>query len=388
MVRSAAKNRKTRRGAAGGGAGLFVNLMAGVTAVAAVVASLRSRSERRTGGGTPAGPLTALGPEAAADDASPTEGTIERLKRRLDRYQRAHPPVAFPLAVVKKFGEDKAGYLAALVAYFGFFSVFPLMLAFTSILGFVVTDPDDQRRFSDAAADQIPVVGDTIRDAAGQLEGSVIAVVVGLLVALWSGLRIVDAMQNALNDVWDLPRVARPKLAARRIRGLLMLMLIGGGLVGSIAASNVAAFVDVIPGIGKLAIWAASALVSIVLYLLAFQLLTEAELPWRDLWPGAIFGGLCWWGLQTFGSAYIIRQQESAGETYGQFASIIALMAFLFVAAQLSIVGAEISAVKSRKLWPRSLVKGDFTEADLVAFEQLAASTRQDESYEIRVQQT
>lgn len=315
-----------------------------------------------------------------------TSGRAKQLLRQFDQYQRKQPWLGFPLGVVKKFTEDKAGYLASLVAYFGFFSIFPLMLAFTSVLGFVITDPEEQLEFSDAAADQIPVIGDTIRNTAGQLEGSVIAIVVGLAVALWSGLRIVDAMQNALNDVWDLPRIARPKLVKRRLKGVLMLGLIGGGLVGSIAASNVAAFVDVIPGLGKIAILAGSAMVSILLYLLAFQLLTDTQLPWRDLWPGAIFGGIAWWALQTFGSAYIISQQQSAGETYGQFASIIALLAFLFLAAQFSILGAEISVVKSRRLWPRSFTKGEFTDADLAAFEYLAASTQQDENYVIRVE--
>lgn len=328
-------------------------------------------------------------PEAGrpAQPAPPPEdeGAIKRLLRRLDEYQRERDWLAFPIGVVKKFAGDKAGYLAALVAYFGFFSLFPLMLAFTSILGYVVPDPEDQREFSDAAADQIPVVGDIIRNTAGSLEGSVIAISIGLLLALWSGLRIVDAMQNAMNDVWDLPRVERPKLVARRVRGILMLVVIGGGLIGSIVASNVASFVGAIPGAGKVAIWGGTALVSILLYLVGYQLLTDRSLPWRELWPGAIFGGLSWWALQTFGSVYISNQQQAAGETYGQFASIIALFAFLFIAAQLSILGAEISVVKARKLWPRSLVPGNFTEADLRAFEYQAAATRQDESYEVIV---
>ena len=327
-------------------------------------------------------------PELAATSASATGDDTPSLARRFDAYQRERPWLAFPLAVVKKFGEDKAGYLAALVAYFGFFSIFPLMLAFTSILGFVITDPDAQREFSDAAADQIPVVGDTIRDTAGSLEGSIVAVTIGVALALWSGLRIVDAMQNALNDVWDLPRIARPGLVERRVKGVLMLALIGGGLVGSIVASNLATFVDVIPGGGKAAIWAGSAAVSVLLYLFAYQLLTDVKLPWGDLWPGAIFGGLAWWALQTFGSVYIVSQQQSAGETYGQFAAIIALMAFFFLAAQLSILGAEITVVKSRRLWPRSFSDAGFTDADLAVFEYLAASTRQNESYEVDVRPT
>lgn len=331
----------------------------------------------------------------SGDAAPPLEATglppepekaVARLRWRIDRAQRADKKLGFPIAVLKKFSEDKAGYLAALVAYFGFFSLFPLMLAFTSVLGFVVTDPQDQREFSDAAADQIPVVGNTIRDTAGRLEGSIPAIVIGVLFALWAGLRIVDAMQNALNNVWELPASTRPNLAKRRLRGLAMLGVIGGGLIGSIVASNVATLVDVIPGTGKVLIWAASALVSVLMYLVAFQLLTPMRIAWRHLWPGAIFAGVSWWALQTFGSAYVIRQEQAAGETYGQYASIIALMAFLFVAAQLSILGAEISAVKAYRLWPRSLTKGSFTEADIDTYERLAASTRQNPSYDVKLQ--
>jgi membrane protein len=353
-----AKNAKTtrRKPADKSGESGLVSRVATAALIGVAAGIIWGRGERRRDAG--AATSSAAQSLSLEDAPQQVDESSDGALRRLDLYQREHPWLGFPLGVVKKFSEDKAGYLASLVAYFGFFSIFPLMLVFISVIGFVVTDPERQQEFADAAADQIPVIGETIRDTAGQLEGSVVAVVVGLAIALWSGLRIVDAMQNALNDVWDLPRIARPKLLERRLKGLLMLGLIGGGLVASIAASNVAAFVDAIPGAGKVAIWAGSALSSIVLYLLAFQLLTDTKLPWRDLWPGAIFGGISWWALQTFGSAYIISQQKSAGDTYGEFAAIIALLAFLFLAAQLSILGAEISAVKARRLWPRSLSKG------------------------------
>lgn len=373
--------RRRRTPETGRDMGFLVNVAASLALVATAIGAAFRRAPDAESAPAPT-PVADITP----DDGEAADGFAARLIRRIDTYQRSHRWLAFLVGVAKKFSEDKAGLLAALVAYFGFFSLFPLMLAFTSIIGFVIPDPADQREFSDAAADQIPVVGDTIRNTAGELEGSVVAIVIGLTIALWSGLRIVDAMQNALNDVWDLPRVERPKLITRRLRGVLMLLLIGGGLVGSIAATNLATYVDVIPGAGKVAIWSASAAVSVLLYLLSFQLLTDRDLPWRDLWPGAIFGGISWWALQTFGSAYIVQQQESAGRTFGQFASIIALMAFLFLAAQLSLLGAEISVVKSRHLWPRSLVKGEFTEADLRAYEYLALSTQQDANYTVEVQ--
>jgi membrane protein len=353
-----------------------------VGAAVVLVAMLRGRgtSERPTSAARAED--DELGVVADPELPEPT-GFIKHLIWRIDRLQRAHTVVGFPVAVAKKFGQDKAGHLAALVAYYGFFSLFPLMLAFTSVLGFIVTDPEDQRRFADEASDQIPVVGETIRNTAGDLEGSTIAVIVGLALAIWSGMKIVDAMQNALNTVWSVPRIARPNIAERRLRSVAMLALVGGGLVCSVVASNVASILDVIPGAGRIAIWAASAAVSVALFLLAFQLLTDAKLPWRHLWPGAAFGGISWWALQTFGSVFIADQQQRSGEAYGQFASIIALFAFLFLVSQLSIVGAEINVVRARRLWPRSLTAGRLTAADVVAFEQLANSTRQDDSYRV-----
>jgi YihY family inner membrane protein len=360
-----------------------VGLIPSVVAAIAVTRSARRAPTAEDVAAIHAGDRPSLAEVATVEEPS---GGVKRFVWRLDRYQRDRPAIAFPLAVGKKFTEDKAGFLAALVAYFGFFSVFPLMLAFMSVLGFVLPDPDDQREFADAAANQIPVVGGKIQQTAGALDGSVVAIVIPLIVALWSGLKIVDAMQNALNDVWDLPPINRPSMITKRLRGFLMLGLIGGGLVGSVALSNIATLLDVIPGVGKFGIWGASLAMSIGLYLLSFQLLTDMKLPWRDLVPGAVFGGTCWWLLQTFGSPIIIRQQESAGEAYGDFATIIALLVFLFIAAQLSLLGAEISVVRSRGLWPRSLVKGDFTEADIEAFELLASSTRQDARYEVRLE--
>src|SRR6184192_2444493 len=63
---------------------------------------------------------------------------IKNLVRRLDDHQRTHRWLGFPLAVGKKFGDDQGGYLAALVAYYGFFSLFPLLLVFVTVLGFVL----------------------------------------------------------------------------------------------------------------------------------------------------------------------------------------------------------------------------------------------------------
>ncbi|MGB0091749.1 MAG: hypothetical protein WBP81_04365 [Solirubrobacteraceae bacterium] len=77
--------------------------------------------------------------------------SCERALDRLDLWQARHPAVAVPLAVVKKFIEDDAAGLGVQVAYWGFFSVFSLLLVFVSILGFgFQNDPSFQRQVLDS----------------------------------------------------------------------------------------------------------------------------------------------------------------------------------------------------------------------------------------------
>ena len=83
---------------------------------------------------------------------------------RIDAWQRRHPRAAFVVAVVKKFGDDRASSHAALMAYYAFLSLFPLLLAFTSILGFVLEgDPALQEDIVDSALARIPVIGHAAR---------------------------------------------------------------------------------------------------------------------------------------------------------------------------------------------------------------------------------
>ena len=72
---------------------------------------------------------------------------IQRTLQRIDAFQQRRKWLAFPFAVVKKFGDDRAGNLAALIAYYGFFSLFPLLLVMVSVLGFILRGhPDLQSR--------------------------------------------------------------------------------------------------------------------------------------------------------------------------------------------------------------------------------------------------
>ena len=86
---------------------------------------------------------------------------MARLLAAIDGWQRRHAAAGFAIAVAKKFGEDRGSNLAALIAFYAFFSLFPLLLAFVSVLGFVLDDnPSLRDDVIDSAVARIPVIGD------------------------------------------------------------------------------------------------------------------------------------------------------------------------------------------------------------------------------------
>ena len=119
---------------------------------------------------------------------------FERQVRRLDRFQQRHVVIAFPWAVVQKFSNDQAGGKAALMAYYGLFALFPLLLLFATLIGFALPgNPELQSKLIDSALGNFPVVGEQLRSDVHPLTGSTLA--------LGGALRLVgDTTINAVGS--------------------------------------------------------------------------------------------------------------------------------------------------------------------------------------------
>jgi YihY family inner membrane protein len=280
-------------------------------------------------------------------------GRLKEALTRLDAAQQRHPSLAFPAAVARKFGDDRAGSLAALIAYYGFFSVFPLLLVLVSVAGFVLNN-DDKLRTSllDSALAQIPVVGSQLD--VGSIQGSGIALAVGLVAALWSGMAVVLATESAMDEIWDVPPRSRASFVRRRLRALAMLAILGtSALLGALVAGFGVTVGD------DLVTSAAAVLVSLVvntaLFAAAFKLLTSERLGWSNVVPGAVMAGIAWTVLQAAGGWVVDRQIRGASDVYGTFAIVIGLLTWIYIGAQVTLVAAEVNVVWRRRLWPRSL---------------------------------
>jgi YihY family inner membrane protein len=299
---------------------------------------------------------------AAADRGS--ENKLGRVMRRIDAFQQRHRVISFPYAVVKKFGDDAAGNLAALIAYYGFLSLFPLLLALTTVLGTILgSHPDLQQRVLNSALAQFPVIGDQIRTNIHTLQGSGLALTVGVAGALWGGMGVMKAAGNAMDDLWEVPKRQRPNFLRAIIRAALLLVVLGGGVVittilSGFGTSGSGGFVPL-----KILGILAAAIVDIALIWFGFRVLTVRDVAWRDLLPGAVVAGLGWLALQTIGGYYVTHQLTHATQTYGMFAVVIGLLSWIYLQAQITLFAAEINVVRLAHLWPRSLT-GQLTAPD------------------------
>jgi membrane protein len=284
--------------------------------------------------------------------------------RAFDRLQRRRPALGFPLAVLKKFSDDQAGGLAALIAYYGFFSLFPLLLVLVTVLGFVLKSNSDlYHQIVDSALGKFPVIGNDLEVHA--LKGSGVALAVGVLGALWAGLGVTLTAQRAMDQVWSIPMRLRRSFLSSRLRGLLLLLTLGGLNIVVTAAIGL-----LVGGVGGPLVqvlgFLASLLLDVLLFWAVFRLLTPDEIPTRDLLPGILIAAVGWALLQALGGWYVDRVVRRANATYGFFAIVIGLLSWLYLGAQMLLYAAEANVVRTRRMWPRGLLD-PVTAADVQA---------------------
>lgn len=286
----------------------------------------------------------------------------------LNRLQQRHRPLAFVFGVVKKFGDDRAGSLAALIAYYGFISMFPLLLVFVTVLDLVLSgDPHLRHQLQTSALGQFPVIGAQIKVNPSSVQaGSVVGLAIGLLLLLWGALGVAQAAQHAMAEVWDVARRERPSWLARISRGLALFgvlalsVVVTTGLAGFSTYGSGPALLRVVGGVASVA-------ANVGLYLLGFKVLTPGEVRFRQLWPGAVLAGATWTVLQLAGGYLVGHQLKHSSEAYGTFGLVLGLLWWLYLASQMTLYSAELNVVFARRLWPRSLVADAPTGADLRA---------------------
>lgn len=304
----------------------------------------------------------------------------------VDRFQRRHPVVGLPLAVVYKYFDDQGPYLAAIVTYYAFVAVFPLLLISTSVLGFLLQgDPKLRENLLNTALSQFPIVGDQLGSEQG-LQGSTTAIVVGSIAALYGAMGLGQAAQNAANIAWSVPRNSRANPFLMRLRSLIFLAIAGLGILALAIATSVLANPDAFGGlIGPATGWVVRITgfaLTAAIFVGLFRLVSAGRAHTRSVLPGAVFAAVGWQLLQLAGNSYVTRVINRASQTVNQtFALVLGLLAFIFIAAVLVVMALEVNVVLRRHLYPRALLTPftdnvELTEADERAYTAYAKAQR------------
>lgn len=296
----------------------------------------------------------------------------------LDRFQRKHRVVGYPLAVVYKFFDDQAGYLVGLIAYYAFLSFFPLLLIFTTVLSFVLSSyPDLQERLIDSALSEIPVIGAQLGEPQS-LRGSATGIIASGVVALYGGLGVGQAFQYAMNTVWGVPRNSRPNPFRARGRSLLLLLTILLFVILTTAISIVSAkAISSFPVTTRVAVAVATFLGTALVFALGMRRAVALDLRLRSVVIGAVGAAVTWQGLQYYGVGFVERAVSSSSATNGVFGLVIGLFAFFHLAAFGAVFFAEADVVRAHHLHPRALLTPftdnvDLTDGDRRAYAQQA----------------
>jgi membrane protein len=309
---------------------------------------------------------------------------VKRLLAAIDAVQQRRPWLAFPVAAWKKFGDDRAGNLAALIAYYAFASIFPLLLVLVTVLDIVLRDhPALRQHVLNSALANYPVISRHLDVHALHATG-LLALVIGLVGTFLGARGVASAIQNALNTVWEVPISQRPGFPWALLRSFGLIVFVGTGEIGTVILSGIAGGTGhVISGLGAhIGAIAVSLVLNMGLFWLAFRLGTARQVATRDLRLGAVLAAIAWQVLQVVGG-YFVAHSLATNSVYGVFGIVLGLLAWLYLQAQITLYAVEVNVVQALRLWPRSLVPPPLTSADMHAYEIYAQAEQRRPDLEI-----
>ncbi|TNM38710.1 YihY/virulence factor BrkB family protein [Nocardioides albidus] len=308
----------------------------------------------------------------------------------VDRAQRERSAVGFPIAVIYKFFDDQGNYLAAILTFYAFLSIFPLMLLGTSILGFILDGrPELQEQVLDSALGQFPIIGDALGRPEG-LQGSTGGIIVGSLTALYGALGLGLALQNVQSAAWAVPRNSRPHPVMTRVNSLFLLLVAGTVIFGISVGSAVLTETNLVGALSRhgwfhwlvrlLTIAILGSAMTVLLRMAAARAIRDRGIAAA---PGGFTIAVLWQFLQWIGTIYVTNVIASAerNSMTATFGVVLGLMGLLYIGAVMGVLGIEVNVVLARRLWPRALLTPftdsvDLTDADRRAYAMYAQMQR------------
>ena len=279
-------------------------------------------------------------------------------KVRVEKARASYGLVDIAVRTFKRFSEDDGGFYAAALTYYVFFSIFPILIFATAVLGFVTNQyPEIEADLLEESFESFPLINTIIDEevlvsvqrAAGRLA------LLSIVLALYSGTGAVVALGHALNKIHRVENEGN--FFEKRLGALKWLALFSGAVIGSLVVTSVGAWAP--DAIAALIGFAAGLGLNVGIFLTAYKFLPHFPRTWADVLPGALIAGGVFEVLKWFGTLYLDRGAAARSATFGAFATAAGLLVASYLLAQVTLLAAEVNAVLAeRRLTRQSLTTG------------------------------
>jgi membrane protein len=292
---------------------------------------------------------------------------IAKTVQRFDVFQQKHSWVGFPYAVIKKFGDDNGSYQAALITYYSFLSLFPLMLVAVMVLQLLFHNQHLQASILHNITSYLPVVGTQLQQNVHTSKTG-LGLIVAIIVTLYGARGGADALRYALDNMWQIPQHSRAGFPKALLRSFGVIGVAALGLVLAVAISSFSSLLGHAVWIKVLFnILGVFGLTAVMTF--GFRVATSRGIAYKDMIVGSFIGAVIIQVLLTFGSILVKEQLRGFNSLYGTFAVVLGLLFWIYLLAEVLVYSIEIDTVRALGLWPRSITPEHKTAADRQANE-------------------
>lgn len=287
-----------------------------------------------------------------------------RLLSKIDNIQLNNHRLGFIYAVLKKYGDDEGGNQAALVTYYGFLSLFPLLVAALSLTELsIFRSTHLKSKVITALNNYFPLVGHQLENNVHSQSKEGLALGVSLLITIYGAKGVAAALRQAMNHIWQVPRAERSSWPKGTIRSLLVILTGGVGFIITGILSSYATGKG-----GNIGLQIAAMLLSLILTFVAliivFKLSISRATEARFLVVGSIVAAIGLQIVQAAGGFLITHELKHFSSLYGSLALVFVILFWIYLQVRILFYATEIDSVRKFGLWPRSLTGFRLTAAD------------------------